>query len=104
MTLEQPPRPHDDKYRDWLILSTKLPNDEVIWYGSGFAGYTKNLLLAGRYTESEAKREAQRVPHFLLAVHIRDAMSMATTWVTVAYGTNEMARFRALVSDREKSS
>ena len=91
---------HDDKYRDWLILSTKRPCDEVVWYASGFAGYTTNLLRAGRYTEAEAKMEAARVPHYLIAVHFEDAMSMSELFVIVPNGTAQMERLRSKVAAR----
>ena len=96
---------HDDKYRDWLILSLKWSGDELVWYASGFAGYTKNLLRAGRYTEAEAKREAGRVDVGVLeAVHFDVAMSMSRTWVTADNGTDQMAKLRERMAARERKA
>lgn len=91
---------HDDKYGDWLILSLKWSGDELVWYASGFAGYTKNLLTAGRYTEKEAKQEQARCPDILMAVHIEVALGMARTWVTVANGTDQMQKLRKRMAER----
>ena len=94
--------PHDNKYRDWLILSLKWSHDELVWYATGSAGYTKNLLRAGRYTEAEAKRQAAMHPGVLDAVHFEVAMSLAQTWVTVTNGTEQMERLRKRMADREQ--
>jgi hypothetical protein len=38
------------------------------YYRSGFAGYTTDTIVAGRYTFDEAMGEVRRVPHLLEAV------------------------------------
>lgn len=61
--------------RDWLILSLKWSkNDWLKWYGTARSGYTSSLILAGRYTEEEARAEANRCPDHCLAVSLNWAI------------------------------
>lgn len=77
--------------RDWLVLSVKQSrgSDWLVWYKTADAGYTSNLLLAGRYTKEEAlARQAEDVT---AAVPLADAMAESETRIMVDQG--ELQRF-----------
>jgi hypothetical protein len=59
--------------RDWLVLSLKWSTNEfLVWYCTGRAGYTTSLMKAGRFSETEARREV--VEGVTLAVNLNNLL------------------------------
>lgn len=87
------------KAREWLVLSLKQSqgSDWLVWYKTGDAGYTTNLLLAGRYTREEAV--GKQMQDVTAAVPLADAIAVSDTRVMV--DQNELQRFASEVKTDE---
>ena len=73
--------------RDWLVLSLKWSGgDFLVWYRSAVAGYTTDLMQAGRYSEAEAKSHEVR--------NVTKAVALETLG-------SEMRLFAVVLSDTE---
>lgn len=93
--------------RDWLVLSLKWSRggtEWLIWYKTDDAGYTTNLMTAGRYTEEEARSREDRED--TLAVPLEAALGLAESLCVVEAGAELVDGLKAAARERsaKKSS
>ena len=91
-------RPESES-RNWLILSLKWSTgDWLKWYATGCSGYTSSLILAGRYTEAEAR--ANEVEGHTLAVSLVWAIERTSGHVVLRNDGRTLRRLKRLSKAR----
>lgn len=85
--------------RDWLILSLKWSTgDWFVWYCTASAGYTASLMLAGRYTEAEARGAQRGSPENCLAVRLKDVAPLTQLQTALLNDGRTLKRLKRLAT------
>lgn len=87
--------------RDWLILSLKWSTGNwFVWYCTASAGYTASLMLAGRYTEAEARESQRASAENCLAVRLEDVAPLTQLQTTLLNDGRTLKKLKRLAATK----